>query len=195
MLANANGVLRVSLALEDDGASEHSGQNRSTTDMLIRVLPVNDRPSFTISANSIEIWLNESLHAQDVLLNAFFTVFAPPVDEQNQKSSFFLFAAMHSGRRQVFGEFSAAVSMSVDGRLASLSLSLPPALYGNISLYVHMEENRTHADATPGTPDHTAGNSIYLLCWYESTNTDAETATCRCMLQTLTSLPPRSCQY
>ena len=135
LLPDANGVLQIKLAIEDDGGTDNSGQNRLVAPMMLRVKCINDRPSVSL-LSSPRISADMSQDWQHLRFQSYFSVAPPPLDEAQQLTTFVVAAALDNGNHEVFTNFTAAVVGTGD-----LALSLPPALYGNITLSVTVEED------------------------------------------------------
>lgn len=135
LLPDANGLVRIELAIEDDGGTANSGQNRLVVPMMLVVECVNDRPSISLLA-SPRIVSDMSQDWQHLHFPAYFSVTAPPLDEAQQNTTFVVAGALDNGNEEAFTNFSALVADTGD-----LALILPPALYGNITLSVALEED------------------------------------------------------
>jgi len=127
--ANANGVLRFTFAIQDNG----SGENLEYMDLVVRIEPSNNIPMISHIGH---IELNESRSMQEIDYGSFFQIAAPPADELSQATRFVVDANLDGSAQDVFASFRAQVAS--DG---SLSLTVPPFLYGIITLRVHLEED------------------------------------------------------
>jgi hypothetical protein len=132
-LPNANGILRLTFTFKDDGGTENRGENIEIASMIVKILPVNDRPDFKITDGSNRIDLFQGRQDRDVTYAGYFTVISPPLDEVQQ-----LFSFVIDSKANTSEELSGFVAMASKG--GDLVFHVPASVYGNLTLYVRLKE-------------------------------------------------------
>jgi hypothetical protein len=132
-LPNANGILRLTFTFKDDGGTDNRGENVEIASMIVKILPVNDRPNFKITDGSNRIELFQGRQDREVTYAGYFTIISPPLDEIQQMVSFVI-----DSNADASEGLSGFIAMASTG--GDLFFHVPASVYGNLTLYVHLKE-------------------------------------------------------
>jgi len=125
---NANGEAEVTVYLQDSGGTERNGVDISLPYTLtIRILSVNDRPSFEMGPNQVVKEDEGLVYLKEWIKN----IKMGPSDEVMQKGTFFL---SHSQPNL----FSSGPTVSVDG---DLSFTPAPNAFGKVDINVLLKDD------------------------------------------------------
>jgi len=125
---DANGVAEVTVHLKDNGGTERNGVDISAPQVFtIKVLSVNDRPTFVMGPNQIVHEDSGTMHINEWAQN----IKMGPTDETSQEGIFYL---SHSQPNL----FSTGPSVSANG---DLSFTPAPNAFGKVDINVLLKDN------------------------------------------------------
>ncbi|UXI69274.1 tandem-95 repeat protein [Tahibacter amnicola] len=147
--ANANGTATITLTLQDNGGTANGGVDTSAPQSFtITVTPVNDVPSFDLSASASALE-----NAGPSTFAAFATnILAGPVDENGQTLAFTATVGATTGNLA----FSAAPAIAANG---TLTFTAQNGTYGTATVSVTLQDN---GGTTNGGVDTSAAQTFTI---------------------------------